>query len=84
MHMTDCPTNNETPNGTSFWSYCLALVTAFAFADVFSGDFLRESTFNHKVEYVWSVFAMIVPFGVYAVDGPPGAGFIRSYAFNKL
>jgi hypothetical protein len=84
MHMTtSCPTR-ETPNQYSFWSYCLALVSVFALADVVSGGLVRESFALHKVEYAVSVFAMIATVGVYASDGVPGARFIRSYSRHKL
>ena len=84
MHMTDCPSNNETPNGTSFWSYCLALVTTFAFADVLTGGSLHESIAPRTVEYVLAPILAIVTFGVSIKEGPPGLLMIRSCSFNKL
>ncbi|MBC7538637.1 MAG: hypothetical protein H7281_07440 [Bacteriovorax sp.] len=85
MHMmTKNSTNSETPNQYSFWSYCFALVSVFALADVISGGLVRESLVLHKVEYVVTLFAMIATVGVYASDGTPGARFIRSYSRHKL
>lgn len=85
MHMTrKNSTNIETPNQYSFWSYCFALVSVFALADVISGGLIRESIMLHKVEYGITLSAMIATVGVYASDGPPGARFIRSYSRHKL
>jgi hypothetical protein len=85
MHMTTKNSANiETPNQYSFWSYCLALVSVFALADVMSGGLLRESVIKHSVEYTMSIFAMIATVGVYASDGVPGARFVRSYSRHKL
>lgn len=77
-------TNSETPNQISFWSYCFAIVTVFALADVIGGGLLRESLTLQKVEYAASVFAMIAIVGVYASDGVAGARFVRSYSRHKL
>lgn len=85
MHMTTKNSSDiETPNQYSFWSYCFALVSVFAFADVFSGGFLRESFAFNKIEYSIALFSMIATVGVYASDGVPGARFIRSYSRHKL
>jgi hypothetical protein len=85
MHtMTKNSTNSETPNQYSFWSYCFALVSVFALADVISGGLVRESLVLHKVEYAVTLFAMIATVGVYASDGTPGARFVRSYSRHKL
>ena len=85
MHMTTKnSTISETPNQYSFWSYCFALVSVFALADVISGGLVRESLVLHKVEYAVTVFAMIATVRVLASDGPPGARFIRSYSRHKL
>lgn len=85
MHMTTKNSaNSETPNQYSFWSYCFALVSVFALADVFSGGLVRESLMLHQVEYVGALFAMIATVGVYTSDAPPGARFIRSYSRHKL
>ncbi|MDD4975155.1 MAG: hypothetical protein PHY93_12430 [Bacteriovorax sp.] len=84
MHMTRNSTNIETANQYSFWSYCFALVSVFALADVVSGGLVRESLVLHKVEYAVTFFAMIATVGVYASDGPPGVRFVRSYSRHKL
>ena len=85
MHMTTKnSTNSETPNQYSFWSYCFALVSIFALADVISGGLVRESLVLQRVEYAMAVFAMIATVGIYASDGSPGARFIRSYSRHKL
>ena len=85
MHMTTKNSANiETPNQYSFWSYCFALVSVFAFADVLSGGLFRESIALNKFEYSVALFAMIATVGVYASDGVPGARFIRSYSRHKL
>ena len=87
MHMTNNSLNainNETPNQYSFWSYCLALVSVFALADVFTGGLLRETLFTHKVEYGLTLFAMIATVGVYASDGSPGLKFVRACSRHKL
>ena len=85
MHMTpNNSVNSETPNQYSFWSYCLALVSVFAIADVLTGGLLRESLVLHKVEYGVSVFAMIVTVRVYASDGSPGLKFVRACSRHKL
>ena len=84
MHMTRNSTNIETPNQYSFWSYCFALVSVFALADVISGGLVRESLVLHKVEYAVTLFAMIATVGVYSTDGSPGARFVRSYSRHKL
>ena len=76
--------NIETPNHYSFWSYCFALVSVFALADVLTGGLIRESLTLHKVEYAATLFAMIATVGVYASDGSPGARFVRSYSRHKL
>lgn len=85
MHMTTKNSvNSETPNHYSFWSYCFALVSVFALADVLTGGLLRESLFQHKIEYGVAMFAMIVTVGVYASDGPPGLKFVRECSRHKL
>lgn len=85
MHMTTKnSTNSEAPNQYSFWSYCFALVSVFALADVISGGLVRESLMLHKIEYAVTLFAMIATVGVYASDGFPGARFVRSYSRHKL
>lgn len=85
MHMTkDYPASSVMPNQYSFWSYCLALVSAFALADVFSGGLVREAINPQNLEYTFVTFAMIAIVGVYASDGVPGARFIRSYSRHKL
>ncbi len=85
MHMTTISsTNNETPNHYSFWSYCLALVSVFAIADVLTGGILRESLIKHQVEYGLFAFLMIATVGVYASDGSPGLKFVRACSFHKL
>lgn len=85
MHMTkNCSRNSETPNQHLFWSYCFAIVSVFALADVISGGLVRESLALHAVEYSLAVFAMIATVGVYASDGTPGDRFARSYSRHKL
>ena len=85
MHMlTKNSTNSETPNQYSFWSYCFALVSVFALADVISGGLVRESLVLHKLEYAVTLFAMIATVGVYASDAPPGQMLVRACSFNKL
>lgn len=85
MHMTTKNSaNNETPNHYSFWSYCLALVSVFAIADVLTGGLLRESLIQHKIEYGVTVSAMIAVVGVYASDGSPGLKFVRACSRHKL
>ncbi|MDO9181481.1 MAG: hypothetical protein Q7U04_03690 [Bacteriovorax sp.] len=81
---TKSSTNSETPNQYSFWSYCFALVSVFALADVISGGLVRESLTLHKVEYAATLFAMIATVRVFASDGPPGLRFIRSCSRHKL
>lgn len=85
MHMTTKNSvTGETPNQYSFWSYCFAIVSVFALADVFSGGLLRESLMLHKVEFAVTVFAMIATVGVYASDGSPGLKFVRACSRHKL
>ena len=84
MQMSTKNASNKTPNQYSFMSYCVAIVSAFAIADVLTGGLLRESIALHKVEYAVSVFAMIATVGVYASDGTIGARFVRSYSRHKL
>jgi len=82
--MTKNSATRETPNHYSLWSYCFALVSVFALADVFSGDFFRESIALPKIEYVMSLFAMIATVGVFASDGSPGVLAVRTYSRQKL
>ena len=85
MHMTKNDfSNNEQPNQYSFWSYCLALVSVMALADVMTGGFFRESLLLHNFVYVLTFMIMYATVGVYASDGAPGARFIRSYSRHKL
>lgn len=85
MHMTTKNSaNSETPNHYSFWSYCFALISVFALADVLTGGLLRESMVLHKIEYGVLVFGMIATVGVYASDGPPGLKFVRACSRHKL
>lgn len=85
MPMTTCKeTNCETPNHYSFWSYCLAIVSVFAIADILTGGLLRESLIQHKIEYGVTVTAMIVTLGVLVKDGPPGLKFVRACSRHKL
>jgi hypothetical protein len=85
MHMpTKNNANIETPNQYSFWSYCLALVSVFAIADVITGGLIRESLMQHKVEYGITVSIMIATVGVYASDGSPGLKFVRACSRHKL
>lgn len=82
--MNSTNANIETPNGLSFWSYCLAILTAFAFADVLTGGLVRQSITSHAVEYGVALSAMIATVGVYAKDGPPGLKFVRACSRHKL
>lgn len=85
MHMTTKNlATSETPNQYSFLSYCFALVSVFALADVFTGGLVRESLSLHKVEYVMALFAMIATVGVFAFDGSPGRRFVRTFSRQKL
>lgn len=85
MHMTNSNNaNNETPNGYSFWSYCFALLSVFAIADVLTGGLVRQSISSHAVEYGVALSAMIAITGVYAKDGPPGLKFVRACSRHKL
>lgn len=84
MHMTKNSQTSEAPNQYSFWSYCFALVSVFALADVITGGLVRESFALHKVEYAVTLFAMIVTVGVTAKDGPPGLKFVRACSRHKL
>ena len=84
MHMTKNALNNESPNGYSFWSYCVALVVVFALADASFGGLLKQYLTFIKVEYAFAAFAMIATLGVFARDGSPGGRHIRDYAFHKL
>ena len=85
MHMTTISsTDNETPNHYSFWSYCLALASAFVIADVLTGGTIRESLYKQQVEYGLFALLMIVTVGVYASDGSPGLKFVRACSFHKL
>lgn len=85
MHMT---TKNSvtggTPNQHSLWSYCFAIVSVFALADVFTGGLFRESLANGKLEYAMTVFAMIATVGYFASDGPTGVRFERVRSRQKL
>lgn len=85
MHMTSIKkTFSESPNQYSFWSYCLAIVSVFAVADVVTGGFFRESVSQHKIEYALTLSAMIVTIGEYVSDGPPGLKFVRACSRHKL
>ena len=85
MHMTTKNSvNSETPNHYSFWSYCFALISIFALADVLTGGLLRESIVLHKIEYGVAVFGMIATIGVYVSDGSPGLKFVRACSRHKL
>ncbi len=75
---------SETPNHYSLWSYCFALVSVFALADVFAGDFFRESITLPKIEYSMMMFAMIATVGVFASDGSPSVLAVRTYSRQKL
>jgi hypothetical protein len=76
--------NSEAPNQYSFWSYCFALVSTFALADVFSGVLFRESVPGHHIDRVVAAFTMIAAVGVYALEAPPGFRFARIYSRHKL
>lgn len=76
--------NNETPNGLSFWSYCLAILTAVVLADVLTGGIVRQSITSHAVEYGVALSAMIAITGVTVKDGPPGLKFVRACSRHKL
>lgn len=82
MHMTR--TNNETPIQYSFWSACLAMVTVFAIADVFTGGLIRESLYRNSREYAVAFLSVIATVGVYASDGSRGLKFVRSCSRHKL
>jgi len=84
MQMTKNVVNNEATNQYSFWSYCLAIVSVFAIADVLTGGLIRESFVLTNVEFTLGVFAMIVTVGVFGLDGPPNMKFVRSYSRHKL
>lgn len=85
MHMTNSNNaNNETPNGLPFWSYCLAILSAFVFADVVTGGLVRQSITSHAVEYGVALSAMIAVTGVTIKDGPPGLKFVRACSRHKL
>lgn len=85
MHMTTKHSvTSEAPNQYSFWSYCFALVSVFALADVFTGGHFIEVIGLHKVEYALSVFAMIATVGVFASDGSRGLKFVRACSRHKL
>jgi len=85
MHMTNSNNaNNETPNGYSFWSYCLAILTTVVFADVLTGGIVRQSITSHAVEYGVALAAMIAVTGVAIKDGPPGLKFVRACSRHKL
>jgi hypothetical protein len=85
MHITNShDANNETPNGYSFWSYCLALVSVFAIADVLTGGLVRQSITSHAIEYGVALSAMIAVTGVTIKDGPPGLKFVRACSRHKL
>jgi hypothetical protein len=75
---------SETPNQYSFWSYCVALVTVFAIADVMTGGLIRESFSKHIVEYGMITFAMIATIRVFASDGSAGLKFVRACSRHKL
>ena len=85
MHMSNTNNaNNETPNGYSFWSYSLALISVFAIADVLTGGLIRLSITSHAVEYGVALSAMIAVTGVTIKDGPPGLKFVRACSRHKL
>ena len=85
MHMTTkLYGNNETPNRYLFWSYCFAVVSLLAIADVLTGGLVRESFSPHKIEYGVITFAMIATVGVFVSDGPPGLKFVRACSRHKL
>lgn len=85
MHMTNKNSaTSEAPNQYSFWSYCFALVSVFALADVITGGLVRESIGLHKLEYAVTLFAMIATVGVYTSDGSPGLKFVRACSRHKL
>lgn len=85
MHKT--PTNSftsETQNENSFWSYCFAIVSVFALADILSGGQIQESFTLHKLEYTGALFIMIATLGVFARDGSPRQSFVRTFSRQKL
>jgi hypothetical protein len=85
MHMTTKNSaNNETPNHTSFWSYCLAIVSVFVLADVLTEGLVRESLTSHTLEYGVAASLMIATLGVFAKEAPPGLKFVRACSRHKL
>ena len=85
MHMTNNNfANNENSNQYLFWSYCFAIVSVFTLADVFCGGLFRESLYMSKVGYDMALVTVFATFGVYALNAPPGARFVRSYSRHKL
>ncbi|MFA6236322.1 MAG: hypothetical protein WC635_03255 [Bacteriovorax sp.] len=84
MHMTKKSLTSEAAYQYSFWSYCLAIVSVFALADVLTGGIIRESLNAHKIEYVLAALTMIVVTGVNARDGSFGLKFVRACSRHKL
>ena len=82
MHMTN--ENSETPNGYSFWSACIAMVTFFAIADVLTGGLVRESVVRNQTEYAVTFAFVIATLGVFAKESPPGLKFVRACSRHKL
>lgn len=82
MHMTN--ENSETPNGYSFWSACIAMVTFFAIADVLTGGLVRESVVRNQAEYAVTFAFVIATLGVKALESPPGLKFVRACSRHKL
>lgn len=84
MFMTKPTLKNEAPIQTSYWSYCLAVVSTFLLADLFSGVYALENALKENIENTYNWFVMYVRFGGYALAAPPGARIHRFYSYHKL